>query len=81
MLIDVIHVEVQEACRLLVTFENGERRLFDLSPYLNVGVFRCLRDVGLFRAAYVDGGTVTWPGGIDIAPETLHAESIPLPHG
>ena len=28
-------------------------------------------DDGLFRAVQVEYGTLVWPGGIDIAPETL----------
>ena len=80
------HAELQEVtavsplpdCKLAVTFENGDRRLFDMTPYLDKGVFKCLKDAHLFQQAYVDLGTVCWPGNIDIAPETLHANGAPL---
>ncbi len=81
MLIDVIGIDVRGAQQLLLEFENHEKRLFDISPYLNTGVFRLLRDVRLFQSAHIDGGTVAWPGGIDIAPETLYAESVPVLDG
>ncbi|MBF0110861.1 MAG: DUF2442 domain-containing protein [Magnetococcales bacterium] len=76
MLLDVIHVEARKNYQLILEFENQERRVFDMSPYLDIGVFRKLKDLRLFQAAYVRGGTVVWPGEIDIAPETLYMESI-----
>jgi hypothetical protein len=77
VLLDVIRVEPRPDYQLLVEFENHEQRCFDLTPYLDIGVFRRLRDASLFKAAFVDGGTVAWPGEIDIAPETLYLESRP----
>lgn len=81
MLMDVVRVEVRENYRLLLEFANHEQRLFDMSPYLDCGVFRRLKDLRLFRAAHVGGGTVLWPGEIDIAPETLYVESVPWDEG
>ena len=78
MLLDVVRVEPQPEYRLHLEFENHERRVFDVSPYLEMGVFRQLKNPDIFRRAHVDGGTVTWPGEIDIAPETLYEDSIPL---
>jgi hypothetical protein len=62
---------------LLVGFSTGELRRFDMTPYLEIGVFKRLKNPGLFKLARVDYGTVTWPGELDIAPETLYLESIP----
>jgi hypothetical protein len=78
MLLDVISVVPQPNFRLLLEFENNEKRFFDLTPYLDIGVFSRLRDASLFHAAHIDGGTVAWPGDIDIAPETLYLESSPV---
>ena len=63
---------------LVLTFNSGERRRFDMRPYLQYPVFRRLENPGYFSLARVDYGTVTWPGDIDIAPETLYDRSVPL---
>lgn len=78
MLLDVVRVEAQPDFKLCLEFENHERRIFDVSPYLEKGVFRQLKNPDLFYCARIGGGTVTWPGEIDIAPETLYEESVPL---
>jgi len=77
-MIEVKSVEAMGAYGLIVNFNNGERKYFDMQPYLQVPVFRRLENPGFFALARVDYGTVTWPGDIDIAPETLYAYSVAL---
>lgn len=68
---------------LLLTFRDdtsAERRLFDLTPLLDTGMFRELKDPAYFRRAYVDteNGTVAWPHGQDLNPNRFYDESSPL---
>ena len=63
--------------KLLLTFENGEVKLFDMKPYLDKGIFRELKDVSLFKSARVNFDTVEWENEADIDPETLYEDSIP----
>ena len=62
---------------LLLEFENGERRIFDVKPYLNVGVFAALRDESLFRSVHVSFDTIQWANGADLCPEVLYSQSRP----
>lgn len=71
LLLDVVSVMPQENRTLLLTFENNERRIFDMAPYLERKPYLKLKSVPLFMKASVENGTVVWPGNIDIAPETL----------
>ena len=77
-LLDVVSVKVHPGYRLELEFENGERRVFDMSRYMDKKPFNRLKDSPVFNCAGVDYGTVVWPGNIDIAPETLYDNSTPL---
>ena len=77
-LLDVTAVRVKPDYHLELEFENGERRLFDMSSYMDKKPFIRLKPLSLFACASIDYGTVVWPGDIDIAPETLYDRSIPL---
>jgi hypothetical protein len=61
--------------RLELRFSTGEKGIFDARPYLDKGQFVRLRDIALFKQAYVAFDTVCWPGGLDISPETLYDRS------
>jgi hypothetical protein len=74
----VTQVRAREDFKIELIFSTGEARLFDVSPYLEKGVFKRLKDVALFKQAYVAFDTVCWPGNLDIAPETLYDASVPL---
>jgi len=71
---DVKVVRSEPDYLLHVELENGQKGLFDMTPYLDHGVFRELRDKAYFDQVGVLFGAVTWPNGQDIAPETLLAE-------
>ncbi len=73
----VLRVRTHSNFQIEVEFSTGETRLFDVTPYLEKGVFKRLKDPTLFRQAYVAFDTVCWPGNIDIAPETLYDRSVP----
>lgn len=72
-------VTVTDDYRLVVRFANGETRFFDVRPYLDLPVFRPLRDPKAFAAARVRSGTVVWDTGQDICPDTLYEDSLPAP--
>ena len=65
---------------LLLQFGNGERRRMDVRPYLAYAVFERLREPGFFALVQADHGTVSWPGGIDLAPDSMYLESVAVPH-
>jgi len=77
-MIEVNEVKTIPEYGLILTFNNGEQRCFDMRPYLQYPVFKRLENQGYFSLARVNYGTVTWPGEIDIAPETLYEDSVPL---
>lgn len=64
--------------RLLLNFENGETRIFDVAPYLDKGVFQRIQHPGLFGLAKVVAGSVEWPGEIDLSYDTLYLQSRPV---
>ena len=71
-------IQPEEDYRLLLTFENGEKRVFDLKPFLEKGVFKQLKNIGLFRTARVVAGSVEWQGDIDLSYDTLYLLSTPV---
>ena len=75
MLLDVTAVTVQPGYVLFLVFENGERRSFNMAQYIEQKPWVRLKIGNSFRAAFVENGTVTWPGNIDIDPETLYEYS------
>ena len=59
--------------RIELVFNTGLRKTVDFSRWLDGQVFEPLRNRSEFRKFFVAGGTVCWPNGADIAPETLFA--------
>ena len=76
MLLDIINVTVQSDFVLFLDFENGERRAFNMAAYLDQKPWVRLKSGNVFQGAFVENGTVAWPGNIDIDPETLYERSL-----
>jgi hypothetical protein len=71
---DVKVVRPSENFRIYVEVENGSKGYFDMKPYLDLGIFKELKNEAYFRTVGIVHGAVTWPNEQDIAPETLLAE-------
>ena len=70
----IVKAEVAGRHLLDLTFKDGTRKRVDLLPLLEGPVFEPLREPVFFARAVLDplAGTVVWPNGADIAPETLY---------
>ena len=75
----VTSVEASAEHRLVLRFDNGESRVFDVGPLLTVGRFRTLASPQVFRKVHVAFDTVEWENGLDLDPEYLYEQSEPLP--
>jgi hypothetical protein len=71
-------VEPAENHRLILRFDNGQRRVFDVTPSLTTGRFRELVAPSEFRKVRVAFDTVEWENGLDLDPEHLHGRSEAL---
>ena len=70
---DVIKIEYKREYVYHIIFDDGTRGDIDFSEYIGRGpVFEPLKEKTFFKKAKIEGGTIAWPNGADIAPETLY---------
>jgi hypothetical protein len=67
-------VSVQAICKyqILVQFDNGEKKCFDVEPYIKGDWYGKLKDYEYFKRVSTDGFTVVWSDGQDICPDELY---------
>jgi hypothetical protein len=68
----VIEAEYRGGYMIKLTFNDGVEETIDFAQWLDGPVFEHLKDVSYFQRFFLEGGTVAWPNGADIAPETLY---------
>jgi hypothetical protein len=75
MYLAIRNVKPQDNYLLLLTFENGEKRQFDMKPYLEVGIFKELKDLNLFKTVKTSFDSIEWANEADFDPEILYQKS------
>lgn len=78
MYIGVKSVSIIDEYKLLLVFENDEKKVFDITPYLEIGLFSQLKYRKTFNSVRISFDTIEWVNGLDLDPEILYAESIPF---
>lgn len=68
----VVEAKYQGDFRIHLTFNDSTSKTVDFRSWLKGPIFSPLKQAGYFRRFFLDGGTVVWPNGADIAPETLY---------
>lgn len=86
----IVNVVANKNFTLTLTFDNGEIRLYDVSPLLKEKtVFETFRDFNNFERVYLDeqncvswdidpniDSTINWSNKVDLCPDTCYVDSI-----
>ena len=71
----VTDVKPTDDFKLVLHFDNAERKVFDASVILSCGRFAELKDLEQFKKVHVAFDTIEWENGLDLDPEYLYAKS------
>jgi len=61
--------------KLVLTFTSGETKIFDVTPYLDKGFFKQLKDKSYFKSVKSFMDSVQWQNGQDFCPDMLYLDS------
>ena len=70
-----IDVKTLKNYMLEITFDNGEKKIFDVKPYLKFELFKELENEEAFRKVKIAGLSIEWENGADICPDELYYNS------
>jgi hypothetical protein len=71
----IIDVKPIENKKLILTFENNEKRVFDVTPYLDIGIFKELKEPSMFNSVHISFDSIEWANKADLDPELLYEKS------
>jgi len=76
----IISVESAKGKKLVVTFSNGIKKLYNCSPLLESDTFSSLLNDAIFNAVQVDqhGYGVIWTDELDLSESELWINGLPI---
>lgn len=72
----IVDVQPLDDYKLFLTFENGEKKIYDMNYWLDKPMFEELRNIDLFKTVKVSGLSIAWIHGQDLCPDELYDDSI-----
>ena len=70
-----IDVKILNDYTLEITFDNNEKKIFDVKPYFKFKLFEELKDIKKFNSVKISGLSIEWENGADICPDELYNNS------
>ena len=74
----IIGVKPLPEYRIEMKFDTEETKIFDMKPYLNLGMFQHLKNESIFKTVHISFDAIEWENGIDFDPEVLYSDSIAM---
>ena len=74
----VTEVIPRDDYNLLLEFNNGEKKSFDVKPYIKGSWFGMLKDTVYFSRIKTNGFNIEWSDGQDICPDDLYFNSVKI---
>jgi len=71
-------VKITNDYKILVIFDEGEKKLCDIAPLLEKGDFRELKEPSKFNTVKSIGWGVEWDNGLDLSADTLDVIGSPI---
>lgn len=78
MYLPVVDVKPEENSFLRLEFSDGQKRILDMKPFLDFGVFNRLKDQKEFNRVHISFDTIEWDCGVDLDPEFVLKKSESL---
>ena len=76
MWLSVKHVQATDDHKLILTFENSEKRCLDVSQFFEFGRFAELKDINEFKKVRVAFDTIEWENSPDLNQEFLYKKTL-----
>ena len=73
-----VKVQPLENYKVKIKFDNGEKKIFDVKPYIEGSWYGQLKNKLYFNQVKTDGYTIVWPDGQDICPDDVYYTNIPI---